>query len=171
MFDFLPAFDPVPLGGAPLVQVIAQVKFNVQSSLSTPPPGVGVLHDVLADQYPRLLAEQQAVITAAPGGVTTTQVPQWRLTDLKGQWAVVVAPEQLALETTATPPGSPCAAGCGRHWRRSTRSPAPGSANVSGCATSTMCRLTTTVRSSAGSAQSYSAWPRWTTGGRRWRRR
>lgn len=100
MFDFLPAFDPVPLGGAPLVQVIAQVKFNVQSSLSTP-SGVGVLHDVLADQYPRLLAEQQAVITAAPGGVTTTQVPQWRLTDLKGQWAVVVAPEQLALETTA----------------------------------------------------------------------
>lgn len=99
MFDFLPAVEPVPLGGAPLAQVIAQVRFNAQSSLSTH-QGVGVLHDILADEYPRLLAEQQAVITATPGGVTTAQIPQWRLTDLDGLWAVVVGPEQLTVETT-----------------------------------------------------------------------
>lgn len=102
MFDFLPAVDPVPLTGAPLVQVIAQVKFNAQSSFTTH-QGVGVLHDALAERYPRLLVEQQAVITATPGGVTTTQIPQWRMTDLGGLWAVVLGPEHLALETTAYP--------------------------------------------------------------------
>lgn len=98
MFDFLPAEDPVALRGAPLIQVIAQVKFNAQSSLATH-QGVGVLHDALADRYPRLLVEQQAVISAAPGGVTTTQIPQWRMTDLDGRWAIVLGPEHLALET------------------------------------------------------------------------
>ncbi len=100
MFDFLPATDADALAGAPLVQVVAELKFNAQASLSTH-AGVGLLHDALADEYPRLLAEQQAVITATPGGVTTAQVPQWRLTDIAGQWAVVVGPEQLALETAA----------------------------------------------------------------------
>jgi uncharacterized protein (TIGR04255 family) len=100
VFDFLPPVDPVPLGGAPLAQVIAQIKFNGQSSLATH-QGIGVLHDALADRYPRLLAEQQAVITAAPGGVSTAQIPQWRMTDLNGEWAVVLGPEQLTLETTA----------------------------------------------------------------------
>lgn len=100
MFDFLPAADPVRLTDVPLAQVIAQVKFNAQGSLMTH-QGVGVLHDALADRYPRLLVEQQAVITAAPGGVTTTQIPQWRMTDLDGRWAVVAGPEHLAVDTTA----------------------------------------------------------------------
>lgn len=97
MFDFLPAAEPVELAGAPLVQVVAQVKFNSQSTLSTL-SGVGLLHDLLP-KYPRLLTEQQAVFTATPAGMTTTQIPQWRMTDLENEWAVVVGPEQLAVET------------------------------------------------------------------------
>jgi len=100
MFDFLPAESADPIPGAPLNQVIAQVKFNAQSSLSTQ-QGVGVLYDALSDRYPRLLTDQQAVITASPGGVTTTQVPMWRLTTIEGQTTLVVGPEQLAIETNS----------------------------------------------------------------------
>ena len=99
MFDFLPAAESVALQNAPLVQVVAQLRFNAQSTLATP-QGVSVLHDELADVYPRLLSEQQAMITATPGGVTTASVPQWRFTDLTGQWSVVVGPESLARETS-----------------------------------------------------------------------
>jgi len=100
VFNFLPAVDRVPLGGAPLQQVIAQVKFNTQSALATH-QGAGVLYDALSDQYQRMLAEQQAMITAGPGGVTTQQVPQWRLTDLEGVWSVIAGPEVMAIETVA----------------------------------------------------------------------
>lgn len=99
MFDFLPTVEPTELSGAPLTQVVAQVKMNAQTTLSTP-AGVSLLHDALED-YPRLLTEQQAVFTASAAGMSTTQVPQWRMTDLEGTWAVVVGPEQLALETTS----------------------------------------------------------------------
>lgn len=99
MFDFLPAEAPVALQGAPLVQVIAQVKFDSQSSL-THAQGANLFKDRLADHYPRLLPEQQQTVTAGPGGVRSTSTPQWRLTDLSKSWSCVIGPEQLALETT-----------------------------------------------------------------------
>lgn len=98
MFDFLPDAEVVPLSAAPLTQVLAQVRFDNQLALGGH-AGASALHDALASRYPRLLAEQQAVVTATPGGVTTSSVPQFRLTDLAGEWAVVIASEHITIET------------------------------------------------------------------------
>lgn len=98
MFDFLPTVRVEELPHAPLMKVIAQVKFDGQSVLSTH-DGVSLFRDQLRQKYPRLLSEQQQTFTAGPGGITSTAVPQWRLTDLSGDWSCVVGPEQLTLET------------------------------------------------------------------------
>jgi len=90
---------PVTLGENPLAQVVAQVKFSAQSTLNSP-QGASLFHDLVSEQYPRRLGEQQQTVIAGPGGLTTTATPQWRLTDLNGRWACVVGPEQLALETS-----------------------------------------------------------------------
>lgn len=100
MFDFLPAANAVQLPRSPLAQVIAQVKFGAQSTLSTQ-QGVALLHDALSHRYPRLVSEQQAVITAAPTGVSSAQITQWRMADLEGQSAAVVSSEQISIETSA----------------------------------------------------------------------
>lgn len=100
MFDFLPAVDAVELDGAPLVQVIAQIRFNSQSALSTH-GGAIKFQESIVDQYPRLLAETQATITAAPGNISSASTPQWRLTDLAGRWSCVLGPEHVTIETNA----------------------------------------------------------------------
>jgi uncharacterized protein (TIGR04255 family) len=99
MFDFLPAADVVCLEKAPLVQVIAQVRFGSQTVLGTH-EGAGAVHDVLADMYPRLLAEQQQLVTMTPSGSTVAAVPQYRMTDLNRSWSVVLGTDQLAVETS-----------------------------------------------------------------------
>jgi uncharacterized protein (TIGR04255 family) len=100
VFDFLPAVQAIELSEAPLTQVVAQVRFNSQSALSTH-AGAIKFQEPLLDHYPRLLAESQATITAAPGNVSSATIPQWRLTDLEGGWACVVGPEHLTIETSA----------------------------------------------------------------------
>ncbi len=98
MFDFLPPAESDELTDAPLVTVIAQVRFNNQNVLSTH-QGASTFHSSVIDNYPRFLAEPQSTITANAGGVSSTAVPQWRLTDFEKIWACVVGPEQLAIET------------------------------------------------------------------------
>jgi uncharacterized protein (TIGR04255 family) len=98
VFEFLPPAEPIELGEPPLVQVIAQVKFEHHSELSTP-EGVGRLHDRLAHRYPRLLSEPQQTITAAPSGVTSAVTQHWRMTNLGGELSCIVGPEQIAIET------------------------------------------------------------------------
>ncbi len=100
MFDFLGSESPTYLSSHALSQVVAQVRFSTQSLLSEP-RGVALLHDSLIEEYPRLLSEQQQTITAGPGGLAASAIPQWRMTDLNGGWSCVVGPEQLALETAA----------------------------------------------------------------------
>jgi uncharacterized protein (TIGR04255 family) len=99
MFDFLPAADAGELVDPPLAQVIAQVKFNSQSALSTH-AGAIIFQESLLEIYPRLLSETQNVITAGPGNVSTNTIPQWRLTDLAGERSCVIGPEHVTLETT-----------------------------------------------------------------------
>lgn len=99
MFDFLPAVEAVELTDAPLAQVVAQVRFNSQSALSTH-AGAIKFQEPLLDRYPRLLAESQNMITAGPGNVSTQTIPQWRLTDLAGERSCVVGAEHLTLEMT-----------------------------------------------------------------------
>lgn len=55
----------------------------------------------VAELYPRLIAEKQTQLTAAPGNLSADSIPQWRLTDLEGNWACVVGPEHLTIETQA----------------------------------------------------------------------
>src|SRR5262249_14169206 len=101
MFDFLPPTEHVSLAQPPLVQVIAQVRFDSQGALATH-AAASLMHDEIAHRYPRLLSEQQQVITAvASGPVTTSAIPQWRMADLDNMWSCVVGPEQLTLETTS----------------------------------------------------------------------
>ena len=100
MFEFLEAAPAKLLAPAPLVQVIAQVRFNSQSQF-TSQQGVTLVQDQIVSRYPRLLAQPQAQFTALPGGMATQQMPQWRMTDLASAWSVVLAPEQVAVETSA----------------------------------------------------------------------
>lgn len=98
MFDFLPASDVQSLNDSPLQQVIAQVRFESQTLLGTH-EGAGAVHEVLADMYPRLLSEQQQILTMTPTGTTAVTAPQYRITNLSRAWSVVIGPEQLTVET------------------------------------------------------------------------
>jgi uncharacterized protein (TIGR04255 family) len=98
VFDFLPAADVLSLNNSPLQHVIAQVRFESQALLGTH-EGAGAVHEVLADMYPRLLSEQQQILTMTPTGTTTIAAPQYRITDLNRAWSVVLGPEQLTVET------------------------------------------------------------------------
>jgi uncharacterized protein (TIGR04255 family) len=98
VFDFLPPAKSDELSDAPVATVIAQIKFSNQSILSTH-RGASSFQDSLVDHYPRLLPESQSVITAAPGNVSSSAIPQWRLTDFDNVWSCVVGPEQLTIET------------------------------------------------------------------------
>jgi len=100
VFNFLPRAEPDKLTDSPLVTVIAQVRFNNQDALSKH-QGASAFHNAVADRYPRYLAESQSTITANPGGVSSSAIPQWRLTDFENEWACVVGPEQLSIETKA----------------------------------------------------------------------
>jgi uncharacterized protein (TIGR04255 family) len=100
MLDFI----PVPKHGwhaeQPLVQVIAQLRFDRQGALATH-AGASRMHDEIADRYPRLLSEQQQSTTAvASGPATTPAIPQWRMTNPDNTSSCVVGPEQLTLEGT-----------------------------------------------------------------------
>ena len=97
MFDFLPPVSAERINGSPLTHVIAQVRFPSQQLLATP-AGVSQFHDTIASDYPRLLSEPQTILTAGPAGTSTTEVPQWRMTDLRAAWSVVVSPESLSIE-------------------------------------------------------------------------
>lgn len=100
MFAFLPAAPAVTLAPAPLQQVIAQVKFDSQAALSKH-AGASAMHDHLGQQYPRLLSEPQTVVTAAPGGVNTSELPRWRIADLAGAWSCVISADSVAIETSS----------------------------------------------------------------------
>ena len=100
MFDFLRSVQPSQLQQAPLHVAVAQIKFEHQRFLSTH-SGASDFQDEVADQYPRLMAEPQANITAGLGNVTSIEVPQWRFTDMNNAWSCVVGPEHLAIETSS----------------------------------------------------------------------
>ncbi len=99
MFDFLPAVEPRKLARSPLVNVVVQVRFENQRIFTTS-AGAAQIHEALGDRYARLLVEQQTMLTAGPAGVNTEITPQYRLTDLEGDWSVLFGAEHLTLETS-----------------------------------------------------------------------
>jgi len=90
----------VPLPRAPLVRVIAQVRFP-------PIPGVesretiGAFQKKVRAEFPVARPEQMQSFTISPAGlVSGTPEAVWRFSDIAGQWRASLAPSFLALETT-----------------------------------------------------------------------
>ncbi|MBI2215903.1 MAG: TIGR04255 family protein [Candidatus Rokubacteria bacterium] len=94
-----PAIE-VPLKNAPLVRVIAQVRFPAILAIEQP-DFVAPFQETLRATYPVLRKEQAQGLLIAPAGVASVK-PQtaWRFADVDGHWRVSLTPDFLALETT-----------------------------------------------------------------------
>ncbi|MGI8609651.1 MAG: TIGR04255 family protein [Candidatus Dormibacteria bacterium] len=94
--------DEIPLRQAPLVQVVAQVKFPKVFSLATA-DGIRPIHEVLSEHYP--VVRQEAVLgfglLLGPGGASQqqTETTVWRLRDEPAQWQVSIGDSFVALDT------------------------------------------------------------------------
>lgn len=91
----------VPLDAAPIVAVIAQLRFPQVASIATP-AFVGPFQEELRPTYPVMRHEKEVRVTLTPNGVT--QAPEsdivWRFVDLEESWRVSLAPSFLSLEAT-----------------------------------------------------------------------
>ncbi|MDQ3264471.1 MAG: TIGR04255 family protein [Myxococcota bacterium] len=90
----------VPLKDAPLVRVIAQVRFPEILSVEQR-EFVAPFQEAIRATYPVLRQEQTQDFMVGPSQVASIK-PQvvWRFADLKGEWRVSLAAQFLALETT-----------------------------------------------------------------------
>lgn len=90
----------VPLTDAPLVRVIAQVRFPEILSVERR-DFVAPFQDAIRSIYPVLRQEQMQGVLFGPDGVAAAkQQTAWRFSDVEGNWRVSLTPEFLALETT-----------------------------------------------------------------------
>lgn len=102
-------FDPltsdlppeVPLPNAPLVRVIAQVRFPQILSIEKR-DFVAPFQEAIRTQYPVLRPEQMQGVVVGPQGATPMP-PQviWRFVDVEDNWRVSLAPDFAVIETTA----------------------------------------------------------------------
>lgn len=90
----------VPLKDAPLVRVIAQLRFPEILSVERR-DFVAPFQEAIRSAYPVLRQEQAQGIVMGPDGLAPAK-PQiaWRFSDIGGAWRVSLTPEFLALETT-----------------------------------------------------------------------
>jgi uncharacterized protein (TIGR04255 family) len=90
----------VPLKDAPLVRVIAQLRFPDILSVGHR-DFVAPFQEAIRSKYPVLRQEQTQKILLGHSGVAPVK-PQiaWRFSDSDGHWRVSLSPEFLALETT-----------------------------------------------------------------------
>ncbi len=95
-----PPPSEVPLKDAPLVRVIAQLRFPEILSVEQR-DFVAPFQEAIRSIYPVLRQEQTQGILLAPG-ILAPAKPQtaWRFADTEGHWRVSLAPDFLALETT-----------------------------------------------------------------------
>lgn len=93
--------EEVPLKKAPLIRVIAQVRFPPILSIEKK-IFVGSFQEAIREKYPILQPEQtQAVVFDPQGGLQTLTQLTWRFVDITDSWRVSLAPDFVALETTA----------------------------------------------------------------------
>jgi uncharacterized protein (TIGR04255 family) len=100
-----PLIDPpppeVPLKNAPLIRVIAQVRFPPILSIEKK-EFVGSFQEAIRDKYPILQPEKtQGFIFDPQGNVQTLTQVAWRFSDTTGNWRVSLSSNFVALETTA----------------------------------------------------------------------
>lgn len=92
----------VPLTHAPLVRVIAQLRFPLIASIERE-EFIGPFQEAIRETYPILRAVQEAGITVTTQGDVSRQVSGklWRFHDKGEAWSVTLAPSFVALQTTA----------------------------------------------------------------------
>lgn len=96
-----PPIKEVPLPNSPLVRVIAQVKYPLIASTEKP-EFIAKFQEAIRDTYPVLRPEQtQSIVLSAQGVTAIGSQKTWRFSDLDGNWRVSLAPDFVALETTA----------------------------------------------------------------------
>jgi uncharacterized protein (TIGR04255 family) len=90
----------VPLKSAPLVRVIAQVRFPLFASFAKL-EAVGPFQEAIRAKYPILRPEQSQSILVGPQGVEFQAGPAtvWRFSDLKNEWRVSLSTEAVSIET------------------------------------------------------------------------
>lgn len=94
-----PAPDEVPLTNAPLVRVIAQVRFPLVTSIEKREFIAG-FQEAIRAEYPALRPEQNRALVIGPeGAVEKPENRIWRFNDSTEGWRVTLAPDFLALET------------------------------------------------------------------------
>jgi uncharacterized protein (TIGR04255 family) len=91
----------IPLKDAPLIRVIAQVRFPPILSIEKK-DFVGSFQEAIREKYPILQPEQTQTFIFGPQDVVqpTLQLT-WRFIDAADSWRVSLAPDFMALETTA----------------------------------------------------------------------
>lgn len=91
----------VPLAHAPLVRVVAQVRFPLVASVDKR-DFIAPFQEAIRSAYPVLRPEESRSVVLGPNGVlvgTQTSL-MWRFHDTDTAWRVTLAPDFLALETT-----------------------------------------------------------------------
>lgn len=89
----------VPLASAPLVRVIAQVRFPLVVAIEQR-DFVAPFQESIRTRYPILRQEHMQGVLLGPAGLTP-QAPQtaWRFSDESNSWRISLAPDFLAIET------------------------------------------------------------------------
>lgn len=102
-FDPLASDSPseIQLPEAPLVRVIAQVRFPEVLSIEKR-EFVAPFQELIRSQYPVLRVEQtQGVVMGPHGAASAPPRLIWRFADVEDNWKVSLAPEFVAIETAA----------------------------------------------------------------------
>lgn len=89
----------VPLANAPLVRVIAQVRFPLVASVEKR-DFIAPFQEAIRSEYPILRPEQSRGVVFGPEGVMDARTnTSWRFHDASSAWRITLAPDFLALET------------------------------------------------------------------------
>lgn len=89
----------VPLSNAPLVRVVAQVRFPLVASVEKR-DFIAPFQETIRAEYPVLRPEEsRSVVLGLQGVMEARANTVWRFRDAIGAWRVTLAPDFLALET------------------------------------------------------------------------
>ena len=99
--DFNPLTDPVPdeipLTNAPLIRVVAQIRFPMIASIESR-EFIAPFQEALRKEYPILRQEQSHNLQLGEEGVQAATSRIWRFTDAAENWRVSLAPQFIAIE-------------------------------------------------------------------------
>jgi len=88
----------VHLPSSPLVKVLVQMKFPVDTRISTS-ESIAPFQTALRSRYPIMRRVEQLAIVVGPAPIANVSTTVWRLSDLDDAWSVVLGADFIALET------------------------------------------------------------------------